>query len=56
MATKNGFSVAPFYGNQTNLIATERRHIICFWKAFNPHHQMATEFFWSPQGLAIENI
>jgi hypothetical protein len=45
MVTGNGFSVA-----------TKGTHVICFWKALHPHHRMAIEIFWSPQGLVIEKI
>jgi hypothetical protein len=45
MVTENGFSIAPFHGNQKFSTAIERRHVICFWKAFDPHHWMATKIF-----------
>ncbi len=48
MVIENGFLVAPFYGDQNFWITIEWRHVICFWKALNPHHWMAIENIWSP--------
>jgi hypothetical protein len=45
MVTENGFSIAPFYGDQNFSITTKGQHVICFGKPSIPTIGWQLNFF-----------